>query len=56
MDDAAALGADAIASTGCGDCGSEMALAVEGDRLLQRDGIVHFAVPRARWWEDIGYT
>ena len=32
-----------------------MPLEVEGGEL-QAEGVAHFAVPAARWWDDIGFT
>lgn len=57
-----ALGIPAILSTDarieaqCGDCGSEMVLEVRNSELTRSEGIIHFAVRAARWWENIGYT
>ena len=53
---AAALGKDAVIRAPCGDCGEPMELRVEGDRLLQGEGVIHFAVPARRWWDNIGFT
>jgi hypothetical protein len=47
------LRADATISTACPDCGEAMDLVVQGGRLQPADGIVHFAVPARKWWEDI---
>jgi hypothetical protein len=52
---AAMLAADARIRTTCPDCGEAMTLRTDGDRI-EGDGIAHFAVPAARWWENIGYT
>jgi hypothetical protein len=52
----AMLGGDGEVSTSCGDCGEPMTLAVEARRLAPAEGIAHFAVPAARWWENIGFT
>ena len=48
-------GTDADIETACLDCGQVMRLSVR-DRKLVGDGVVHFAVPAARWWEDIAFT
>jgi Alkylmercury lyase len=53
---AAALDADAQITAPCGDCGEPMRLEVRGGRLTHAEGIVHFAVPARRWWENIGFT
>jgi hypothetical protein len=39
--------------TPCPDCADPLTLRVSADRALAGDGIVHFAVPAARWYEDI---
>ncbi len=52
----AILGADATVETTCGDCGDSMTLEVRSGTLGRADGVVHFGVPAARWWDNIGYT
>ena len=52
----AMLGADGAVETHCADCREPMMLRVGGGRLLDTDGVAHFAVPAARWWENIGFT
>ena len=52
----AMLGDDGTVETHCADCREPMALRVENGRLVEGDGVAHFAVPAARWWDDIGYT
>ena len=52
---AAMLGHDARIDTDCADCGAAMTLEVEAGEL-QAEGVAHFAVPAARWWDDIGFT
>ena len=50
------LGGTGTVNTTCPDCKHAMTLAVS-DRRLQRDeGVVHFSVPAAHWWDDIIYT
>jgi hypothetical protein len=53
---AAALNADAEVAATCGDCGEPMRLEVRGGALARSEGIVHFAVPARRWWDNIGFT
>ncbi len=53
---AAILRADATVETQCGDCGEPMTLEVQGGALTRGEGVVHFAVPAARWWENVGFT
>lgn len=51
----AMLGDDGDVQTWCPDCGDEMSLAVRAGEVAG-EGLIHFAVPAARWWEDIGFT
>jgi alkylmercury lyase-like protein len=53
---AAALGKDAVIRAPCGDCGDPMRLEVCGGRLAHSEGVIHFAVPAHRWWDNIGFT
>jgi hypothetical protein len=55
---AAMVRKDAIITTGCGDCNDAMEVRVEGGsvRVTGDDGIVHFSVPAARWWDNIKFT
>jgi hypothetical protein len=53
---AAALHADADITAPCGDCGAPMEIAVRAGRLVRGEGLVHFAVPARRWWDNIGFT
>jgi len=50
------LGVDGTVRTSCPDCGDGLLLHVRGDALVPTDVVCHFAVPAARWWENIGYT
>ena len=52
----ASLGTDARIEAQCGDCGDPMTLEVRGGEVTAGNGIMHFGVPAARWWENIGYT
>lgn len=52
----AMLHQDAIIQASCGDCDEQLTLVVQNGRLARADGIVHFSVPAARWWEDIVFT
>jgi hypothetical protein len=53
---AAALHRDADIESVCGDCGQPMSFQVRNGRPLPQDCVIHFAVPAARWWDDIIYT
>ena len=46
----------AVIQTACGCCGERLAITVGPDGPEAVDGIIHFAVPAARWWEDIVFT
>jgi len=53
----AALNADATVTARCSDgCNEEIVLEVKDGTLARSEGIVHFGVPAARWWENIGFT
>lgn len=52
----AALHTDASVTAKCGDCDDNIVLEVRGDALAKSEGLVHFGVPAARWWENIGFT
>jgi hypothetical protein len=53
---AAILRADARIFTTCADCGGAIERKVAGGVLTETRGVVHFALPRPRWWDDIGFT
>jgi hypothetical protein len=46
---------DSTIETHCPDCAAPLSLAIVNEELFG-DGVVHFAVPAIRWWEDIVYT
>ena len=52
----AMLGGDGTVETRCPDCEHPMTLRVEAGELREGEGVAHFAVPAARWWDDIGFT
>jgi hypothetical protein len=47
---------DARIDSSCADCDAPMVYRLEHGRLIEPHGTVHFAVPGARWWEDIVFT
>jgi hypothetical protein len=49
------LGVDGQSRTRCADCGDEIAITVRNGRTVG-DGVVHFAVPPRRFWENVAYT
>ena len=52
----AMLKRDGTIAASCGCCGASMSLRVEDGTLQPAEGIVHFAIPARRWWEDIVFT
>jgi hypothetical protein len=52
----AMLGDDGDVSTLCPDCDETLVMRVRGVSLEPLEAVAHFAVPAARWWEDIGFT
>ena len=49
------VGEDGDTSTRCADCGAEVSMSVRGGQIIG-DGVVHFAVPPRRFWENVAYT
>ena len=43
-------------TTSCNDCGAPLPVRTTGRALSDSSGVLHFAVPAARWWDDIGFT
>lgn len=52
----AALGADAVITASCGDCGAPMVNEVRDGRLVRAEGVMHLAIPARKWWDNIGFT
>lgn len=52
----AMLGGAGTVETRCPDCEEPMELRVENGMLANGGGVAHFAVPAARWWDNIGFT
>jgi DNA-binding transcriptional MocR family regulator len=53
---AAALHEDAWVEASDGHTGEPMTLEVRDGKPVPQEGVIHFAVPAARWWDDIVYT
>ena len=51
----ATLHADGRVLTSCACCGEAMTLGVR-EGVLTGDGMVHFALPARRWWDDIVFN
>ena len=49
-------GLEGDVETVCEDCQSPLRLTVRNGALQSTDAVVHFAVPAARWWENIVFT
>lgn len=52
----AALHTDAVIEASDGFSGEPITLEVREGKPVPQDCVSHFAVPAARWWEDILYT
>ena len=52
----AMLGGTGTVTTWCPDCHEPMSVAIADNGLASGEGVVHFAVPAAHWWDDIGFT
>ena len=50
------LKTDATLESSCACCGEAMAIETRGGRPLPMQGIIHFAIPAKRWWENIVFT
>jgi Alkylmercury lyase len=53
---AAMLQADSRIFTTCADCGGVLERKISNRQLSDTRGVVHFALPARRWWEDVGFT
>ena len=53
---AAMLHADARILTQCPDCRESLDYGIRKGTPTRQAGVVHFAVPVRRWWDDVGYT
>ena len=52
----ALLGTDGTARTTCADCGDEIVVGVGRGVPLPVGALVHFLVPAAQWYEDLGFA
>ena len=52
----AVLHANGRVLTSCAGCGDAMVMEVRDAALAAGDGIVHFALPARRWWDDIVFN
>jgi len=49
------IAGDGACAAACGDCGADLSFAVSRNRI-SGSGVVHFAVPARRFWDDIAFT
>jgi hypothetical protein len=52
----AMLKQDATIESSCACCGTAMQLRVREGRLQPATGVVHFALPAGRWWDNVVFT
>lgn len=52
----AVLAVDARVDARCPDCAEPIPLTFRAGLLQEHEGVVHFAVPPRRFWENVGYT
>jgi len=52
----AMLGRSGRVETTCPDCREPLAFEVRDGELEPVDAVVHYVVPAARWWDDIGFS
>jgi hypothetical protein len=52
----AAVGVEGEVRTSCPDCGEPLRLEVRGGEVGGDEAVVHFAIPAAHWWDDIGFN
>ena len=50
------LGTDASVLSICGDCEEPLGIEVRNGQLLEASGVIHFAVPVARCYDDLIFT
>lgn len=52
----AMLRRDGVVTTACGCCDSAMTLTVRKGKLVPERGVIHFAVPAHRWYDNVVFT
>lgn len=52
----AALHQDADITSTCEDCGANLEFQIRNNSPVYQEGVSHFAIPAAHWWDDIVYT
>ena len=52
----AMLGSDSVLDTSCACCGEAMRIHRHDGTIVRASGVIHFAIPAKRWWENIVFT
>ena len=52
----AMLQSESALDTSCACCGEAMVITQRDGHLMHAEGVIHFAVPAKRWWENIVFT
>ena len=52
----AMLGGTGVVRTWCPDGQEHLSVTIDDNRLSSGEGVVHFAVAAAHWWDDIGFN
>jgi hypothetical protein len=52
----AMLSGEGSLDSSCACCGEAMTIDAAGGNVIATDGIIHFAIPAKRWWENIVFT
>jgi len=52
----AMLRSDSVLDTSCACCGEAMTIGLRRGHLAPARGVIHFALPAKRWWENIVFT
>src|ERR1051326_6237210 len=47
---------DSVLDTSCACCGEAMTIGMRGAEIGPASGVIHFAIPAKRWWENIVFT
>ena len=52
----AMLRGDSTLDISCACCGEAMTIGMRGGEIGPANGVIHFAIPAKRWWENIVFT
>lgn len=53
---ASMLEVDSRTEARCGDCSEVITVTVKDGKLVEKEGVVHFAVPAKYFWNNVGFT